>query len=203
MASAPDIDGPRKILIADDEHLMAAGIAASIQELGHEVLGPTADGEAAVSLARKEHADLALLDICMPRRDGIDTARTLWSELHIPCVIVSAYADNAYVKGAQQTGVFGYLLKPVTSDSLRTTIAVAWSRAGFTTGLQSRVTQLETTLENRKVIEQAKWRLVQDRGMSEPDAHGYLQRTSRNARRPVVEVARDVMAGIIETASTP
>ncbi|MCA9294511.1 MAG: response regulator [Phycisphaerales bacterium] len=184
---------PGRILIADDEHLVAAGLASCVKSLGCAVVGPAADGQEAIQLAERECPDLALLDIRMPGADGIDAAAILWRESDIPCIIVTAYSDEANVTRAQHSGVFGFLLKPVTVDSLRTAIAIAWSRANDARALRNRVGQLETTLSNRKIIEQAKWRLVETQGMSEPEAHAWLQRTSRNGRRTLVDVANEVI----------
>jgi response regulator NasT len=138
---------------------------------------------------------MALLDIRMPGLDGISAARTLWLEHIIPSVIISAYSDDSYLQQAQDTGVFGYLLKPASTENLRVTITIAWARA-LEHGLQSkRIAQLENSLVHRRLIEQAKWKLVQDLGIDEPEAHSRLQKLARNHRRRLVDVANDVLEG--------
>lgn len=182
-----------RVLVADDEHLVAAGVAASVAALGCHTIGPVSDGEAALELGRSSAPDMALLDVRMPRLDGLACAKALWNELGIPSVILTAYASDSYLESAQQTGVFGYLLKPVTTESLRAAIGVAWARAQAHRAQSERIMQLEGTLETRRIVEQAKWRLVQVRGVSEPDAHAMLQRTARSDRRRVVDVAVEVI----------
>ncbi len=186
-------DGPRRVLVADDEHLVAAGLETSLAALGYDVVGPVTDGDAAIALAHNDGADIALLDIRMPGRDGIEIAHALWNDLKLPCIIVSAFSDDDYVHRAQETGIFGFILKPVTTDSLRIAIAIAWARAGSTFELQSQVSQLEDNLANRRIIERAKWKLVEAEGMSEAEAHSYLQRASRNARRSIADLARELI----------
>lgn len=192
-AEPPLISTPRRILIADDEHLVAQGIAQAMRPLAYEVVGPVADGDAAIALARTDHPDLALLDIRMPHRDGLSTAQILWKELEIPSVILSAYSSQQYVDEAQRVGVFGYLLKPITGEALRATINVAWARASSHLSQIARIDQLERSLAVRKTVEMAKWRLIEARHMSEADAHSLLQRTARNERRRLIDLAEDLL----------
>lgn len=181
---------PTRVLIAEDESLVASALSASVRSLGCRVVGPVADGQAALLLAEKEPPDFALLDIRMPGLDGLSAAQMLWDRFNVPSAIVSAYSDPAYVARAQQTGVFGFLIKPVQTDMLRVGLSIAWSKALESGALSQRVQQLDTLLKNRRTIERAKWRLVSSRGLTEPDAHLFLQTEARNQRRKLVDVAR-------------
>ncbi len=184
---------PKSVLVAEDEHLVATGLCAQLAALGCAVVGPVSDGRAAVHACELHAPECALLDIRMPVMDGLDAARAIWSSFSIPSVLITAYSDPSYVERAQQTGVFGYLLKPTTSDALRTSLAVGWARASSAVNAERRVQQLETLLANRRTIEQAKWRLVETRKMSEPEAHTFLQTEARNHRRRLIDVACDVL----------
>jgi response regulator NasT len=194
---------PERVLIADDEHLMATGLASSITSLGFTVVGPVGDGRAAIELAKKDPPDLAVLDIRMPELEGLAAAEILWEELAVPSVIVSAFSDKRYIEHAQQIGVFGYLLKPVSTENLRVTLAIAWARATSHAVQRKRIDQLENTLNNRKVVEQAKWTLIDREGISEPEAHARLQRDARNNRRPLVEVAQEVLSRYADDETKP
>jgi response regulator NasT len=191
--------GPCKVLIADDEHLVATGIAAHVRELGHKVVGIAADGEAAIALARETSPTLALLDIRMPKASGIEVAMLLYKELGIPSIIISAYSDEEHVNRIQgygaDSGVYGYLLKPVSRDELRVTIGTAQQRSGVDDFHTTRIGQLEQNLHNRRIVEQAKWLLVEKKGLTEPQAHDKLQKVARDRRRPLVEVAQAVIQG--------
>lgn len=184
---------PRRILVADDEHLVAMSLVLSLAELGFTVVGPAADGIQAVQLARIALPDLALLDIRMPRRDGIQAAKEIFGELAIPVVIVSAYSDPDEIAGAGGAGVFGYLVKPVTTDQLRAAIVVAWDRFNQVLSVEQENSDLRRRLEERKIIERAKWALVEGRALTEPAAMETLRERARDSRRPMAEVAAEVL----------
>lgn len=188
--------GPCRVLIADDEHLVATGIATHVRELGHKVVGIAADGEAAVALAREQSPTLALLDIRMPKASGVEAAMVLYQELGTPSIIISAYSDEEHVARIQSygtgSGVYGYLLKPVSRDELRVTIGVALQRSSVDNANSKRIGQLEQNLSNRRLVEQAKWVLV-GKGMTEPQAHEKLQKVARDRRKPLAEIAQAVI----------
>ncbi len=184
---------PARILICDDEHLVAAGLANHLTELGFQVIGPARDGDSAIELCRTQKPDLALMDVRMPGRDGLSAADLLYHELKVPVIIVSAYSTPEYAAGGARAGVFGYLLKPVTLDQLRVGISVAWGRFVDSLAQDGEISSLKQRLEDRKVIEQAKWIIVNRKGMSEPDAMKALQRQARNNRRQLADVARSII----------
>lgn len=186
---------PQRILVADDEHLMATGLTTALRSLNFTVVGPVSNGQSAIETVEQEEVDMALLDIRMPGIDGLSAAKILWQEHAIPSVIISAYSDDSYLQQAQETGVFGYLLKPASTENLRVTITIAWGRA-CAQGLQARrIAQLEESLAHRRIVEQAKWKLVELLNIDEPEAHARLQRMARNDRRRLVDVANDVLEG--------
>ncbi len=186
-------DNPRRILVADDEHLVATGMAESLRELGYAVVGPAADGEEAASLCESEMPDLALLDIRMPKKSGLAVAEEIFGRMGVPVVIFSAFSDDEYVEAGKRVGVFGYLLKPVTQDQLRVGISVAWGRFLDSVGKSTEIDRLKARLEDRKIVEQAKWILVQRKGVTEPEAMRLLQRKARNNRRPLAEISRSLL----------
>lgn len=184
---------PARLLVADDEHLVASGVAVNLRELGYEVIGPAADGDEAIELCRAQHPDMALLDIRMPKKDGLAAADVIFRRMGIPVMIFSAYSDPEYVTSGNRVGVFGYLLKPVTQDQMRVGISVAWGRFLDFMNQNSEISTLKERLEHRKVIEQAKWIIVKRKGVEEPEAMKLLQRQARNNRRTLVDVARSVL----------
>jgi AmiR/NasT family two-component response regulator len=184
---------PQRVLVADDEHLVAAGIIGLLLDLGYEAVGPANSGDSAVTLARSDSPDIALLDIRMPEAEGLEAAETIYNEMGIPVIMVSAYSDPDYIATGQRIGVFGYLLKPVTADQLRIGIEIAWSRFLKHLDLTDQVDNLHERLEQRKVIEQAKWIVVKRKDIPEPEAMRMLQKQARNGRKPLIEVAQAVI----------
>lgn len=184
---------PHKLLVADDEHLVATGLASNLTELGYEVVGPASDGHEAVELAREHQPDMAMLDIRMSKKDGLEAGEVIFRKMGMPVVIFSAFSDQEYIEVGNRVGVFGYLLKPVSQDQLRVGISVAWGRYLDYASQNSEIHMLKERLEHRKIIEQAKWVIVKRKGITEPEAMKLLQRQARNNRRTLVDVARSVL----------
>jgi two-component system, response regulator PdtaR len=189
---------PASVLLADDEHLVSLAMTHALASSGYVTVGPAVDGEQAVQLARQAMPDIAILDIRMPKRGGISAAKELFRDLLIPVVIVSAYSDTEQVNAASEVGVFGYLVKPVTPDQLRATIEIAWSSYLRYVNERKQTEDLRKRLEDRRVIEQAKWLLVSKRDMAEPVAMQVLRQSARDTRKGMVEVAAGIIAELGE-----
>ena len=129
----------------------------------------------------------------MPQVNGLEAAETIFGELGIPVVILSAYADPEYVQAGNRIGIFGYLLKPVTKNQLRVGLEVAWARYRHWNQQHDETEQLKLRLEQRKIIEQAKWIIVKRKEIEEPEAMRLLQRQARNNRKSLIEVAQAVV----------
>ncbi len=190
---------PASVLLADDEHLVSLAMTASLASAGYVTVGPAVDGEQAVQLARQAMPDIAVMDIRMPKRGGISAAKELFRDLLIPVVIVSAYSDAEQVQAASEVGVFGYLVKPVTPDQLRAAIEIAWAAYVRFVTERKATEDLRKRLEDRRVIEQAKWLMVSKHGMTEPVAVQILRQTARDTRRSMVDVAQQMITEIGET----
>ncbi len=186
-------DKARRVLIAEDEHLLAKSLQTDLQEIGYEVVGLASNGQRAIELAHESRPDLAILDLRMPEMDGLEAGKAIYYQLNVPIVIVSAYSDPQDVDTATELGVFGYLLKPVSMDSLRVTICVAWKRFLEKQTLMDEVTLLEKKLEDRKLVERAKGLIMESLGLSESDAMRRLQKQARDSRRPMAELARSLI----------
>ncbi len=184
---------PGKLLVADDEHLVATGMASCLRDLGFEIIGPAADGEQALALVEQDRPDMALLDIRMPKKSGLVVAEELYFQHGIPVIIFSAFSDAEYVEAGIRVGVFGYLVKPVTQDQLRVGISVAWGRFLDSMSQHSEINRLKVRLEDRKIVERAKWVIVQRKGISEPEAMKHLQRQARNNRRRLADISRSLV----------
>ena len=157
------------------------------------MIGPAANADEAIELCRTDRVDMALVGIRLPDRDGAEAAEVIFRSMGIPVVILTAHADAKDISAGAQSGVFGYLIKPVSREQLRASIAVAWARFRDHTAQHSEVQELQRRLEERKFIEQAKWIIVKRKGISEPDAMRLLQKQARNNRRPLAEVARSIL----------
>lgn len=184
---------PRRVLVAEDELLLARMLSELLTSLDIEVIGPASNGRAAIELAKAHQPDLAVLDIRMPEVDGLEAAQVLHRELGLPVVMLTAYSDDTFVQQSCQAGVCGYLLKPITLDELRVGLAMAWRQHQTRRELTEQVGQLEQKLRDRKVIERAKGVMMKREGMDEEMAMRHLQRLARDHRRPMVAVAKEIL----------
>jgi two-component system, response regulator PdtaR len=107
-----------RILIAEDETIIRLDLRDLLERAGHEVVAEARDGEEAVALAREHSPELAVLDVKMPRLDGIEAARRILADQAIPIVMLTAYGQDELVGRAVEAGVFGYLVKPFRAKGL-------------------------------------------------------------------------------------
>ena len=181
-----------RVLVAEDEVLIRVDIVETLEEGGHSVVGEAADGEEAVRLAQELDPDLVVMDVKMPRVDGISAARQI--TVDGPAVLVlTAFSDKELVEEAAQAGSIGYLVKPFQPAQLLAAVSVALARAAEHHGLQQTVDDLEAKLANRKVIERAKGRLMEQFGLTEEQAYTRMRRAAMDRQLPLVEIARRVL----------
>ena len=185
---------PGRILVAEDETLIRLDLRQLLEGAGFEVCAEARDGEEAVELARSERPDLALLDVKMPRLDGIEAARRILDERPIPIVMVTAYGEEDLVARAVEAGVFGYLVKPFRETDLLPAIETARGRHDELTALRAEADSLAEALAARKAIERAKGLLMERDGLSEADAFARLRKASQISGRPLKVVAEALIA---------
>jgi two-component system, response regulator PdtaR len=185
---------PGRILVAEDETLIRLDLRQLLESAGFEVCAEARDGEEAVELARSEQPDLALLDVKMPRLDGIEAARRILDERPIPIVMVTAYGEEDLVARAVEAGVFGYLVKPFRETDLLPAIVTARARHEELQALRSEADSLAEALAARKAIERAKGLLMERDGLSEADAFARLRKASQISGRPLKVVAEALIA---------
>ncbi|MCS7224372.1 MAG: response regulator [Armatimonadetes bacterium] len=192
-----------RILIADDEWLVRQEIKESLEELGHQIVAEAGDGEAAVRLARSLKPDVAILDIKMPLRDGLDAAQELVREQVCPIVLLTAYALPEYIQKARDAGAFGFVTKPFDPKGLDAALQLAVARFEDFCRLRQEVGQLEEELATRKLVERAKGLLMKHYRLSEQEAYRVLQRRSMETRKPLREIAEAVLMtwGLVDELS--
>jgi two-component system, response regulator PdtaR len=152
------------------------------------------DGVEAVELARSEQPDLAVLDVKMPRLDGIEAARRILDERPIPIVMLTAYGQDELVSRAVEAGVFGYLVKPFREQDLLPAIRTARARHEELVALREQADSLSEALASRKSIERAKGLLMEREGLTEQEAFARLRKASQVSGRPMKVVAEAVVA---------
>ena len=183
-----------RILIVEDEYLVLMGLRASVEQLGHIVVGEATDGEQAIRLASKTRPDLILMDLNLPRLSGIDAITGIQEELMTPIIVISGYSLKDTITQANQSGVLAYLVKPVGKEELEPAITIAMSRFEEMERLKREAVEAKIELNNRKFIERAKGIIMRQKGMAEDEAMRYLQSKSRNENKKLAEVAKKIVA---------
>ena len=183
-----------RILIAEDETIIRLDLRDMLERAGFDVCAEAKDGAEAVALARASLPDLAIMDVKMPRLDGIDAARTILEERPIPIVMLTAYGQQELVSRAVEAGVFGYLVKPFRESDLLPAISTARARHEELEAVREEAESLSEALAARKAIERAKGILMAKEGLTEADAFARLRRASQVSGRPLKVVAEALLA---------
>jgi response regulator NasT len=183
-----------RILVAEDETIIRLDLRDLLQRAGFEVCAEAKDGEEAVELARSEQPDLAILDVKMPRLDGIEAARRILDERPIPIVMLTAYGQEELVSRAIEAGVFGYLVKPFREQDLLPAIQTARARHEELAAVREEAESLADALAARKSIERAKGLLMEKEGLTEDEAFARLRKASQASQRPLKVIAEAVVA---------
>lgn len=182
-----------RILIADDEPIIRMGLKVMLEDMGHSVTA-VANGREALEHFRRRPPELAVLDIDMPFTNGLQAAQTMSKLRPIPIIILTAYGQDHLIEKASTLPIHGYLIKPVTPQALSAAIAVAVKRTAERERLTAEKENLAGKLEERKVIERAKGKLMAD-GMTEEEAYQILQKEARSSRKSLKEVAENLIKG--------
>ncbi len=182
-----------KVLIGEDDPVVAQGLRLQVEELGHSVVGVAHDGREAVAKAESLSPNFVLLDIKMPRLDGVEATRQIMAHRPVPIVLVTAHSDPDLIEQAMIAGVMGYLVKPVDRKDLVPAIALATSRFSDLIALRKDVQSLKDALMLRQLVERAKGIMERRMGLSEDEAHKRLQHLARNERCTLGEAATRVI----------
>jgi response regulator NasT len=182
----------RTVIVAEDESLIRMDIVETLIENGFEVLAEAANGGEAVALVNQHKPDLLVMDIKMPKMDGITAAEQLIGS-KVPIVLLTAFSQKELVDRASEAGAMAYVVKPFTPNDLLPAIEIALSRHSQLIALESEIADLNERFETRKLVDRAKGLLNEKMGLSEPDAFRWIQKASMDRRLTMQEVATTVI----------
>jgi two-component system, response regulator PdtaR len=183
-----------RVLLAEDDPVIALGLSERLRLLGHEPHGPAGDGDEAVELARQTQADLYLFDIEMPKLDGLQAAAQLATEgLRRPVVVITGVDDPSLIERSIASGVSAYLAKPIDTRELQAALQLAAARHAEFQALEAEVDRAQQALEDRKLVERAKGLLMSALDLSEQDAFRRLQVTARERNLRLADVASRIV----------
>jgi response regulator NasT len=182
-----------KILIAEDEAIIRLDLKEMLEEEGFDVVGEASDGDAAIRLAREREPDLVIMDVKMPGMDGLTAAEKITEEELSAVLILTAFSQKDLVQRAAEAGAIGYLVKPFQKSDLMPAIDIALARNAQLKAVRNEAKNLAEQLETRKVVDRAKGRLMDAKGMTEADAFRHLQKRAMDERRSMKSVAEQIL----------
>lgn len=183
-----------RVMVVEDEAVVAVGVRSMIEEIGHEVAGVAKTGEEAVQMAAETRPDLAVVDVKLPDMDGLEATRRIVADGDTAVIILTAYADPEFVEGAAEAGAFAYLMKPVNKETLSANMRLASARAAQFAELRRESDDVKAALEVRKLSERAKHVLMERLHLNEQDAFAHLRQKCRNQNRTMRQVSEEILA---------
>jgi response regulator NasT len=183
----------RRVIVVEDEALIRMDIVEVLRENGFDVVGEASDGETAISMTRELLPDLVVMDITMPKMDGLTAAEAINKERLAPVVMLTAFAQPEFVARAVEAGAIAYVVKPFTPERLLPQIEVALSRHQMMRAVEEEASDAIERLETRKTLERAKGLLQEKMKLSEPEAFRWIQKASMDRRLTMTEVSLAVI----------
>jgi len=185
--------GPARILVVEDESIIRIDIVESLRGFGYDVVGEAADGEAAVAMATELRPDLVVMDVKMPKMDGISAAEKLHQGRIAPVLLLTAFSQKELVERASEAGVVAYIVKPFTPADLLPAVEIALSRGAELRALEAEVADMSERFETRKIVDIAKGILNEKMGLTEPEAFRWIQKASMDRRLTMKDVALTII----------
>ncbi|MGG0790660.1 response regulator [Peribacillus simplex] len=184
----------KRILVVEDESIVLLDITIMLKDAGFDVVGHARNGEKAIELAHELQPDLVLMDIKMPKMNGLKASDVISNTFQIPVLLLTAFSQREYIDEAKRANIVGYLVKPITEANLIPAVEIALLQAANTKKHQERNAQLDETLTNRKVIEKAKGIIMKRKNVTEETAYNKLRRLSMDKQLSMETVARRIIA---------
>lgn len=176
-----------RVLIVDDESLIRMDLRDIIESCGHAVVAEGTNGVEALALCKKHKPDIILMDVKMPELDGIEAARQIGFYHEAPVVLLTSYSQQDLIDKARDSGVYGYLIKPVREEQLVPTLEMALGRYKSDAQLREKMAELEQSLEDRKIIQKGTGILMELYSISEVEAYNRIRTLSMNKQISIIE----------------
>ncbi|WP_261300651.1 ANTAR domain-containing response regulator [Paenibacillus andongensis] len=182
-----------RIMVVDDESIIRMDIKEMLLEAGYDVIAESNSGELAIELAAKLRPDLIVMDVKMPRMNGIKASRIIQQSWQIPVVLLTAYSQTEFIEEAKNAEIVGYLVKPITENDLIPAVEIALNQSKRLHSLMGNIKKLEQQIEDQKIIEKAKGIIMETYHLNEEAAYKKLRSYCMNHQVQMIAVAHDVI----------
>ncbi|MFJ7667132.1 ANTAR domain-containing response regulator [Lysinibacillus sp. NPDC097195] len=183
----------RKVMIVEDESLIAIDLKFMLEDNGYEVVAQANNGESAIELAYTHKPQLILMDIKMPKLDGLKASKIIEQQLGIPVLFISAYSEKELLLYMKQDNILGYVMKPFSEKNVLPALEVAFHQIDKFNRLNGEILHKQSELDKRKVIERAKGLLMQSENLSEEDAYKKIRNESMQSQQEMVSIANRII----------
>ncbi|MED0674344.1 MULTISPECIES: ANTAR domain-containing response regulator [Aneurinibacillus] len=182
-----------RLMVVDDESILRMDIKEMLQEAGYEVVAEANNGETAIELAARHRPDLIVMDVKMPKMNGLKAARIIYRSFDIPTILLTAHTEEELIAEAKEAHIFGYLVKPITEKDLIPAVEVAIGQSRHVKSLLGNIKEMEKKMEIRKRVEKAKGILMDVYQLNEERAYQTMRTYCMNTRKTMGEVAEYVL----------
>jgi AmiR/NasT family two-component response regulator len=184
-----------RVLIAEDELILAYVMRGQLEQRGVEVVGLTASGRATLEQCQQARPDVVLMDVRMPETDGIEGTRLIMQDCPTCVIVVTAYSDEQTMAKAEAAGAMGFLSKPIQAAAVLEAIPQAQARFAEFEAIQAEARDLAEALETRMTVERAKAMLVAAGEADMANAFQVLKERAARARSTLRAMAESLIRG--------
>lgn len=183
----------KRIMVVEDESIVRMDISLMLEDAGYRVVAQAGDGEKAVEQAFEQKPDLIIMDIKMPKLNGLKASEIISNRTGTPILLLTAYSQKEFVDKAKEANIFGYIVKPVTDSSLIPAVEIALKQAEQSSKFREKINQMENKLKSRKIIEKAKGILMRRMNLPEDAAFQKMRKISMDKQVPLEKIARRII----------
>lgn len=183
----------KRVLVVEDESITRMDIAMMLEDNGYEVIAQASNGEVALEKTFSLNPDLIIMDIKMPKLNGLKASEIISKKLHTPILILTAYSQREYIERAKQANIMGYLVKPITEASLIPAVEIALKQAENANSYREQVQNINKQLQERKIVEKAKGIIMKKFNVPEDDAYKKMRKISMNKQVTLEKVAKHII----------
>lgn len=185
--------GKYKLMVVEDESILRMDIKEMLKEAGYEVVAEANTGDKAIELAAIHKPDLIVMDIKMPKMNGIKASRIIYQTFQIPALLLTAYSERNLVEEAKNAHILGYLVKPVSERDLIPAVEIALGQANRLKAMANEIKRMEEKIQDQKTIQRAKGILMEVYQVSEEQAFKMLRGYSMNNGITMKKVADSII----------
>lgn len=184
-----------KIMVVDDEPILRMDLKEMLQEEGYHVVAEGKNGEEAVDLVYRVKPDLVIMDVKMPKMNGIKASQIIRQISDSAVLLLTAFSQQDLVRDAREAGVMAYVVKPFSEEDLIPAVEMALGQRERMKRLKQELFQAEEKLKERKVIERAKGKVMDRFSCSEEQAYKWMRKQGMSRRIPLIQLAKRIVDG--------